>query len=494
MAFQGKSEDTGAGGNAIGMPWNRRTGAMYTLKAASQVSIVLKRMDKYPYQYAPGDDISDRGEAKYFHGREDHRDKFSKVLTTAARTDRGGTVVVFQGPPGVGKTALLGQLEEDAKRAGWQVVHIKPAALESPAAMVQAIGGDYVEHRGKELAADGDVGLDVAGVLKAGAGGRMSTLKTIAGTQTVSRALRDALTADAKLVLILDEAQHLAEPSSRAAGISIRDTLNDIVNGRTGRRVVLLLGGLSHTWTAMRARGVSRLRQGCNRHLARVQDETAGNILRDWLTDVGCKDEHREDWVAALLPVADNWPQHLMCCIVAAAEHFNAHGSEPTPPSLAAVIQAVHRAKSEFYNQRAQGIPGHSLAAVGMLVGAWGLQKSYTSKTLLSVLSIDAHAPDTMTPRQCCEALVEQGVIVEVKAGKLRIPIPSMERYLMTHAISLAMDAPIVAQEYWREVCAIALATVGRIAPDLQNQIGPILASNRQLLTGMGGDDGGASG
>ena len=68
MAFQGKSEDTGAGGNAIGMPWNRRTGAMYTLKAASQVSIVLKRMDKYPYQYAPGDDISDRGEAKYFHG------------------------------------------------------------------------------------------------------------------------------------------------------------------------------------------------------------------------------------------------------------------------------------------------------------------------------------------------------------------------------------------------------------------------------------------
>ena len=442
-------------------------------------------MDKYPYQYVPGDYLSDRGEAKYFHGRKDHRDRFANMLAMAARTDHGGTVVVFQGPPGVGKTALLCKLEEDAKRAGWQVVHIKPAALESPAAMVQAIGGDYVEHRGKELASGGDVGFNVAGVVQAGAGGRMSTTKTIAGTQTVSGALRDALAADAKLVLILDEAQHMAEPSSQSAGISIRDTLNDFVNGRTGRRVVLLLGGLSHTWTAMRARGVSRLRQGCDRYLARVRDETAASILRDWLQEIGCKEEYRKEWVAVLLPIADNWPQHLICCIAAAAEHFNVHGSEPIPPRVEAVIQAIRRAKTAFYNQRARGIPGHSLAAVGMLVGAWGPRGTFRKKTVMAVLSIDFEGPDH-PPEQCFEALISQGIFAVELAGKLKIPIPSMEQFLMAQAIDLAIDEPLEAQVYWQKVKAITLSKRGWIDTALEKKIEPHLRPVRGLQTGFG--------
>ena len=457
-------------------------------------STVSKGQTATPSPFVPDGDFDDRGTAAFFHGRKKQREKFRRMLVSAETTPELGTALVIQGPPGVGKTALLGQLDADARMAGWQVAHVKPVALESPSAMAQAIGEDHVEHRGKELASGGDVGLDAAGVVKAGAGGRVSMSKTIAGTQTVSGALRDVLTTDAKLVLILDEAQHLAEHSSESAGISIRDTLNDIVYGRTGRRVVLLLGGLSHTWTALRDRGVSRLRRGCDRRLKRVQQGTAKEILRSWLPAVGCADEHRDAWVATLLPLADNWPKHLVACAAAAAEHFAVSDSDPTPASIETVKQAVQLEKDVFYNQRARGIPGHSLAAIGMLVGTWGLQETFRENVILEVLSIDPERPSRMLPQQCYEALIKQGVLTEDLAGKLMVPIPSMEHFLMAQAIDLAINAPVQAQAYWQKVKAITLSKRGRISAVLQKQIEAHFPPAKRLRTGLGGDDEGLGG
>ncbi|MDE2833856.1 MAG: ATP-binding protein [Bacteroidota bacterium] len=424
------------------------------------------------------DVFNDRGPAVFFHGREGPRDKFREVLDIAAESPRLGTAMIVQGPPGVGKTALLHQLEEDAKELGWIVFNISPEAFETPAEFSQAIGKAFVEARKETLKA----GAKIV---------EMNLSKSIAGSQSVAGALRDTMGEGAKIVLVVDEAQQWAETSSQAAAVTIRTALNDIVNGRTGRRVVLVAGGLSHTGPALRARGVSRLRSGCEVSLVRVKDKTAAAILRDWLSAVACADEHLEAWTTALLPVADNWPQHLICCAAAAASHFASADSTPSAASIQSVTDGVRRAKEAFYDQRARGIPGTIPAALGMLVGAWGPQKSYLSRTIMAVLSIDKDAPDTMTPRQYYDALIKQGVIAEVRAGKLRIPIPSMERYLMAQAISLAVDAPVIAQEYWREVCAIAFATVGRIAPDLQKQIEPILASNRGLQTGMADNEDG---
>ncbi|MDE2731978.1 MAG: ATP-binding protein, partial [Bacteroidota bacterium] len=203
--------------------------------------------------------IKDRGAGIFFHGREDHRKFVRSILDSTAESRQDGTAVVFQGPPGAGKTALLARMVSEAEAVGWRCVEINPQVLAEPDVMAQSLGNAYVQRRGESVDADAmsvKSGLD----------------KTIAGTRTVGGILRDCLSRRARLVLILDEAQHLGDPMSQVRAESLRDALKSIINGHTGRKTVLLMGGLGHTWDAMRKRGASRLEDDCVRNLGRVSD------------------------------------------------------------------------------------------------------------------------------------------------------------------------------------------------------------------------------
>ena len=430
--------------------------------------------------------FKDRGDGKFFHGRNDHREFVRSILDDAAVSARDGTAVVFQGPPGVGKTALLGRLEGDAKLAGWRVVHIKPAALESPIAMVQALGKDYAVDWGEESTARGEANVNLPGVVKAGVGGRVSKSRTIAGTRTVSGAMRDILTAGDKVVLVLDEAQHLAEPSSKAGEISIRDTLNDIINGRTGRRVVLLIGGLSHTWDALRKRGASRLEVDCIRNLGRVREKTARRILSDWLDEVGCMAEHKPAWTQALAGLAENYPQHLMLCVKSARAHFARHKSSPTAAAIEAVGKSVERRKQRFYGHRTKGIPSQSVALLGMLVGAWERGIDYTSDVIIEAIAVNT-GRDTEAAQECFSTLLAQGVVAErEEGGDYHIPIPSMERHLVAKAIQLAITQPVIARDLWYGVVKVVLSKRGRINIEHQKRIEVYLPPQQGLETEIG--------
>ena len=64
----------------------------------------------------PSTEIADdRGETKYFHGREKEVGGFLKKLSES-KDRKTGPIFLVQGPPGVGKTALLGECRKRAEQ------------------------------------------------------------------------------------------------------------------------------------------------------------------------------------------------------------------------------------------------------------------------------------------------------------------------------------------------------------------------------------------
>ncbi|MDE2832923.1 MAG: ATP-binding protein [Bacteroidota bacterium] len=407
-----------------------------------------------PYE---ADDFNDRGAAQYFHGREEHRRKFARLLRGAARDAGNGTAILIQGPPGVGKTALLFKLEEDAEALGWRVVKIEPEALKSPAGMAEALGTAHIESRAKSHRAD-------AKFLSA------RQEKQIVGIQSVVGILRDQLHRKDKIVLVLDEGQHLAEPSSDDAMASIRAALNSIINGSTRRKVVLLIGGLSHTWTELRKRGVSRLRRGCVGNLKRVADDTANRIVHDWLVEIGCSPQHLETWQSVLVRASDNWPQHIMCCVAGAIEHFVEHGDTPTEAAIQSVLDSATKDKRAFYEERVDGLPTDDVALLGMLVGACGFGEEFGTGELIEVLRIRSRDGD-VSAGISLELMVAQGVLANRRGGAYFVPVPTMERHLVAQAIDHTVRTPVHARDLWEKVRELILSKRGRVRGDVQKQL-----------------------
>lgn len=90
-----------------------------------------KRSDSRENVLRVADDVSDRGPAKYFHGRRLILSAI-EVKCRQASAQAGGTTFLIQGVPGAGKTALLEECAKRALVAGWQIADIDPDALWDP--------------------------------------------------------------------------------------------------------------------------------------------------------------------------------------------------------------------------------------------------------------------------------------------------------------------------------------------------------------------------
>ena len=179
-----------------------------------------------------------------------------------AENSRGGTILLVQGPPGVGKTALLAKCWEEAKKKGWDVAQITPRDLRDP------------DHLRKTLAISPEIRV-------VGGGGEAEV--------TIDHHPRTPIdilkTGDTPLLLILDEAQHLGEDSRITGGYKddVRDLLDQIHNGRLGKSVLLLSGGLGMTSRALNNLGISRSSLRSITDLGPLEEEEERTVIREWL-------------------------------------------------------------------------------------------------------------------------------------------------------------------------------------------------------------------
>ncbi len=125
--------------------------------------------------------IRDRGAAKYFRERETILSEFQKLLADS-RKSKGGTTFLIQGPPGVGKTALLAKCWDLAEELKWEVRNLSLPALWNADRMRKCLGvGPEKRTTGKGVEVGGRIGVG-AGIEVEGKVAKSSTVDTSMAT------------------------------------------------------------------------------------------------------------------------------------------------------------------------------------------------------------------------------------------------------------------------------------------------------------------------
>ncbi len=355
--------------------------------------------------------IEDRGWAMYFHGRRAILDEVADIRAKAMRNG-DGTIFLIQGAPGAGKTALLYQCMAEAKDRGWEVGRIKSDALYSPAAMAEALGRKYMTRR--------EVGTGVD--LKVAAA---SKTQEYTGTTSVHALLSKEAPVEG-LLLVLDEAQHLAkftgDPNERVAG----DTLQAIHNGELKRPVILLAGGLSTSGAAFEQLGVSRFRGGCVVNLGRLSAKNGRAVIRDWLVLEGGAKGDVTPWVDVIAAETYGWPQHIVAYTEPAAAVIRESGGQLAPAALQVVVEAGRRQRRDYYLNRVSHLVKKERDALGTLLRSRGPEATFEKDEIQTAVWLGA-----VDAEQCFNQLLHKGVFTMTHNGTYYVPIPSMRDWLV---------------------------------------------------------------
>ncbi len=292
---------------------------------------------------------SDRGLTPFFHGRKPILKSFEKSLINYKKINEG-TIFLVQGPPGIGKSALLAECWKKAKRKKWEVRKLVISALWNPQEMRKCLKLD-AEARPVEKTMGGegraglpDLGLGVRGSLEA-----TSVFDTEMPTpRDLIRKIKDPL------LLILDEAQHLGE-DSRITGAykdDVRDFLNQIHNGELGKPVILLAGGLGMTHAAFRALGISRMAEKCKFDMEPLEKEEEWLIIRDWLKKAGKATGDVTHWTDTITTETVQWPRHVDSYARNAARLIKDNHGQMTEDLLRSVMEEGRANRMEYYQAR----------------------------------------------------------------------------------------------------------------------------------------------
>ena len=288
--------------------------------------------------------LSDRGRARYFHGREGILKMFRETLTEAKEAN-GGTVFLVQAPPGAGKTALLHECKKIAKK--WDVAQLRKKSFWDPNILRKNIG---LEPEKRQVAGKMEGGVDKG--LKI-----VGTRETV--TDSSPMTTLDMLQAkNNPLLLVLDEAQELEIVQKLPAEkqIDVKDMLEYIHNGMLGRPVVLLAAGLGMTTRVFAELGLSRIKGESLFELGRLDKESELAVIRDWLKKDGGARKNLDTWMDAIVKETYGWPQHIMAYMKPAVRQLKQDGGNLTPEGLVSVLETGRKLREKYYARRAEGI------------------------------------------------------------------------------------------------------------------------------------------
>ena len=376
--------------------------------------------------YIRAGDRSKAGPDPYFVGRKRELATFLQALELTA--DEGGgcgkdETLLFQGPPGAGKTALL---EECAvlvvARANHVVVRVQADELGSAYGLIQAIDAAVGIRAARRITADlAERGGRIGPV---GVGPRLGAPGSAA---TQLRAREDAWK-EKVIVLLVDEAQNIPGEEESTEVQAITSYLH---SSARAARILLACFGLGDTQDKLAAVGVSRLAINRVATLHPLTVAQARESISRVFAACGAQGPvvERARWIDALAELSQGWPQHMRVVASAALEELSAHGMDVTQSSLARALRVGTAAKIQYYEARLSAVK-EWLPVYRRLAAA--LDES--GATHLDIDRINRAAAPYLDKwetkfRDFLTATVHAGIL-SWREGRYVIPIPSFADYL----------------------------------------------------------------
>jgi len=366
-----------------------------------------------------------RGPADYFHGRHGVINPFVRALEHY-RTNKRGTTFLIKGPPGSGKTALLSELSEHAKTVGYTVKdNVKPSDFYSPASMAETLGVSYTPHK------ENAFGFDVK-IFRWGQ-------KTESERQSEVVEIIKKSSSGAGLLLVLDEAQHVAELVGRD-DVTDRamSTLNMLHYGKIGQPVILLAGGLGTAELAFESLGVSRLEDSCMVRLGPLDSESTHAIIKDHLVHRCGLEFPPQNWIESLAEPTHGWPHHIICYVESAKECLALTNQQPTQIALKHALEVGHKRRVSYYEARAHGISRKQRHLIAELFSDLPSGGTVDKEDILEIMEEQYSEKEAL---EVFDRALRQGVLDEREDGGFAIPIPSMQRWLVdVHVMGNAIE------------------------------------------------------
>ncbi|MYB34785.1 MAG: ATP-binding protein, partial [Gammaproteobacteria bacterium] len=314
-------------------------------------------------------DRAEVGREPFFRGRDLEYKVFRDAVTSLGEGHIGGGTIVFQGPPGAGKTALLGECMEAVRQHStsnnpWVAVKIKPESLKSTVEVVMLIIdavnaesarlsdaiSDTSANELKNLLILGQKlyqelsqrGIGIAGF---SVGGKpQSEWDTNELSQRIFQNASKLLE-NFHVVAFIDEAQNTPdEPSTRG----VLDCLNEPPS-----RIPLIAAffGLGDTEVRLEKCGLSRLpdeRVANLRLLSEADTSDAIKSMFDAYEFVGLQQD-REIWIERLVELSQGWPQHINRVAVAAVRVIYDNGGKIEGGLLEKALEDGRDRKKDYY-------------------------------------------------------------------------------------------------------------------------------------------------
>lgn len=363
----------------------------------------------------PSTGFSDRGPAKYFHGRRKILSSFHELLLHANQNKRGTTFLI-QGAPGAGKTALLAECEKRALEKKWEVVELPVRAIWSVDELRRSLGLGKIPVVKRGSA---QVGGDLIGKLEVTAELASETMLNIL------RSRKDPL------LLMLDEAQRIGTTISlvNADQFAIAtDMLNAIHNGTLDRPVILMAAGLGTTAAAFESLGVSRFNKKCLVELGALDKEAECAVIHDWLKKEGSANGDPTAWIDAISRETCGWPHHILSYVEPAVNQLGTYNGVMTTEGLNTVLDAGREFRSEYYERRAHDFDEEQRHCFAKSLADIPPGDSTTRSAIMDSLMQD-FSPDEA--EKLFHRALHRGILHK-RRGRYTVPIPSLHEWLVS--------------------------------------------------------------
>ena len=393
----------------------------------------------------------DRGWSPFFSGRHQEIENVELgvegVMTrfqSGERMPASDETWLFQGPPGVGKSALLAKLGER-----WNVKKSDAAPIAVP------IRADHVFSQANLVAKiadalaisnnDAEASDKLEQIVSIDHGSTISADTEFSEGQSVVRNSREltweTLTSlfprknwKRPVVLLLDEAQSL----SRWEGPS---EISNLHQGIHSLPIIPIFAGLSDSFEVLRDHDISRMAHRRRVTLWALEQSEAEEAVKSMLDAFRVGGSNHEDWMHRITEESGGWPQHLQTGMQALAKVV-AENHGMLGPLEGDFADAVSEISARYRNESYEGRFDDDLAGCFGLLHAVLDAARPPGKSLATLKGIiSSHANDSKEDEYQLPEMLDASMLLNrmIKRGFLQLsmpgrryicPIPSLTDYI----------------------------------------------------------------